>query len=315
MSVTAFAIAAGQNTGDQHDATGAFIPGAHKFAKAYGCPWRSFDNTGSNATVRKRFYDTIDTYCPAGLSLFAYFGHGIGKGLASAHVYTEHLDDLLKVLKPKISYPFFAVLYACSSGKADGFTGKLREKFGGDAVWVYGHTTAGHSFMNPDVSEEATGNSPTWRMLYPVGSELRSPWAEALKYTDLWARFPMMDDGPIAAEVNARRLLGTWEVKGSGPALHYVFDTAYTAWTQDSGRDYDAPPTGTVKATDAKNKASAVDKGTWTITDRVTVTWESGPTEFWALPLRVVGQQGLSAGSTFTAKRLSHTLGHGQLQG
>ena len=44
---------------------------------------------------------------------------------------------------------------------------------------MYGHTSVGHSFMNPDVSEEASGNSPSWRQLYPYGSDLRAAWAEA----------------------------------------------------------------------------------------------------------------------------------------
>src|SRR5581483_6479092 len=276
---------------------------------------RSFDNTGSNATVRKRFLDTIDTHCPAGISLFAYFGHGIPQGLASAHLYGDHLDDLVKVLAPKISYPFIAMLYACSSGAAGGFTGKLREKLGGGAVWVYGHTSVGHSFMNPDVSEEATGSSPSYRMLYPVGADLRAAWAEALKYTDLWLRFPMMGDESIAAEVNARRLLGTWEVTGGGAARRYEFDTKFTAWNQDSGDSLSASPTGTVKAGDPRARAGAADTGTWTITDRVTVTWASGLTETWPLPLRVIGQQVTSGTDTLTAKRLSHALGHGKLQG
>jgi hypothetical protein len=61
MSITAFAIAASQNTGGKNDATGAFIPGAQKFGRAYNCTWRSFDNMGARNVVRKRFLDTIES--------------------------------------------------------------------------------------------------------------------------------------------------------------------------------------------------------------------------------------------------------------
>lgn len=262
MSITAFAIAAGQNTGDKHDATGAFIPGASKFGKAFNCPWRSFDNTGTNTVVRKRFLDTIETQCPGGTNYFAYFGHGYTKGLGSAHLSNDQLDDLVKVLTPKISKPLVVALFACSCGVAQGFSGKLREKLGSE-VWVYGHTSVGHSFLNPDVSEEASCNSPSYRLFYPYGTELRGPWAEAIKYTDLWLRFPLLEDATLNAEVNSRRLLGTWEITGSGATQHYEFDTSYNVWTMDSGRAIDEPPAGTVKAFDPKKPKTAVDQGTW----------------------------------------------------
>ncbi|GEM_PF-1939331 len=319
-SITAFAIAPGHNSGGKNDATGAFLPGAQKFGTAYNCPWRQFDNTGAVKTVRQRFYDTIDTFCPSGLDLFAYFGHGIPQGLASAHIYEadgygHHLDDLLAVLQPKISKPFVAVLYACSAGSAQGFTGKLRAKLGGD-VWVYGHTTAGHSFLNPDVSEEASDNSPTWRMLYPSGSELRAAWADALRYTDLWLRFPMLDDDDIYAEVNARRLLGTWEVNKSGAISHYVFDELYTTWIVDSGQDINDPPSGIVQAVDPKKRSSVLDHGAWAIGDELYINWNSGSAETWPLPLRLVGQQGTAGTVPLSAKRLRHSEGHGsKLQG
>jgi hypothetical protein len=314
MAITAFAIAAGQNTGGKNDATGAFLPAAQKFGAAYNCPWRQFDNSGPGVAVRKRFFDTIETNCPGGTNLFAYFGHGIASGLPSANVYGDDIDDLLKVLVPKIVKPFVAVLYACSAGMAQGFSGKLRSKLGPD-VWVYGHTSVGHTFTNPDVSEEASGNSPTFRQLYGSGSALRGPWAEALKYTDLWLRFPLMEDANIDAEVNARRLLGKWEVTASGSIRQCQFDSAYEAWTLQSDRDIDAPPKGTVKAIDPKKPSNVVDQGTWEITDQLSVSWGSGSTEIWQLPLRVVGQQGTAGGGPLSAKRISHPEGYGKIQG
>jgi hypothetical protein len=314
MSIIAFAIAAGQNTGGRNDATGAFLPAAQKFGSAYNCPWRQFDNVGAASVVRKRFFDTIKTHCPGGTNLFAYFGHGIPGGLPSASVYGDNLDELLKVLLPKIAKPFVAVLYACSSGSPQGFTGKLRSKLGSD-VWVYGHTSVGHTFSNPDVSEEASSNSPSFRQLYASGDELRGPWAEALKYSDLWLRFPLMEDTSIAAAVNARRLLGKWEVSSSGAIRHYSFDMAYETWSLKSVRDLDASPEGTVKALDRKSPSKTLDEGTWTITDKLSVDWGSGTSEIWSLPVRLVGQQGTFGGGQITARRLSHPSTFGKLQG
>ncbi|HEY1376247.1 MAG TPA: hypothetical protein VGF55_05610 [Gemmataceae bacterium] len=316
MSVTAFAIAPQTNADGKNDATGAFHPGAHKFAKAYGCSWRQFKNSGSNAADKKSFYDTIDSFCPGGTSLFAYFGHGLHwstyKGLASPHVYIEQLDEFLEVLRPKISFPFVFANYSCSCGSAQGFNGALREKLGGD-TWVYGHTSVGHTFMNPDVSEESS--TGPWRMLYPLGAELRAAWAEALKYTDLWLRFPLMTDDTIAAELNARRLLGKWEVTG-GETWHYVFDdTDGTAWTVDSDREINADPVGTVKAFDPKNARTPVDAGTWVITDKVSIAWDSGEKETMPITLRVAGQSVMNNGTIRTARRLSHPFSHGKLQG
>jgi hypothetical protein len=311
---SAFAIAPLQNTGTDNDATGAFHVGAHAFARTYNCPWRTYDNSQSYAKTKQTFYDTIDRFCPPGLELFAYFGHGIKNGLPSPHVGENDLDDLVAVLRPKIAKPFVAVLYACSSGMAGGLTGKLREKLGGD-VWVYGHTSVGHSFMNPDVSEEADNNSPSFRTFYPYGTDLRAAWAEALKYTDLWARFPLLTDDLTAAHVNSRRLLGSWEVTGNGSPAVYDFDTSGAGWTDSSERGFYDPPTGTVKELDPKNRRNVLDEGAWEINDAVTVTWESGATESWPLPLRAVGQTINAAGSLLTAKRLAHTLGHGRLQG
>jgi hypothetical protein len=314
MAITAFAIAAGKNTGDKCDATGAFIPAAQKFGGAYNCPWKQFDNTGTNAERRKRFLDTIDKVCPGGTNLFAYFGHGIKGGLPSAGVYGDDIDALLEVLLPKISTPFVAVLYACSSGMAGGFSGKLRAKLGPN-VWVYGHSTVGHTFMNPNVTEEATGSSPTFREMYSYGSELFGPWSEALKYTDLWLRYPMLEDDDIDAELNARRLLGTWEVGVAGAVRRCLFDCPVQAWSLQSGDDIDETPEGTVKAVDPKKPSSVLDQGTWEVTDEVSVSWDSGATETWPLPLRVVGQLGKASGGPLTAKRIKHPDTHGTLQG
>ena len=175
MSINAFAIAAGQNTGGKHDATGAFLPAAQKFGVAYNCPWRQFDNSGPGPAVRKRFFDTIYANCPGGTNLFAYFGHGIAGGLPSANVYGSDIDDLLNILGPKIAKPFVAVLYACSAGTAQDVSGSIRR---------------------------------------------------------------------------------------------CQFDSPFSTWTLQSGRDIDAPPEGQVKAVDPKKPSNVLDQGTWNIRRR-----------------------------------------------
>ncbi len=316
LMIRAFAISAGQNHPNtqkyKSDATGAFIPGAQKFATAYGCSWKTFNNIGTTDEVRRRFLKTIDDSCPGGTNLFAYFGHGTKDGLVSAECFTSQVETLLGVLKPKLSTPCAIVLYACSAGIAGGFTGSLREKFG-EAVYVYGHTTAKHAFKNPDVSVECTSASPTFRLLYAPGSDLRNEWAEALEWSDLWLRFPLMSDEEIAGELYARRLMGTWEVLFGGGALwNYQFTWAPASWKIDVGRPYMPTPAGTVIAT---KQGKVGDKGSWYITTALVMKWESGKSETWPLPLHIIGQQGESEGYPLKARRLSRPKKLGILQG
>ncbi len=325
--IRAFAIAAGQNSGGDHphDATGAFIPGAQHFGKAYACHWWTFDNLGANNVVRKRFFDAIDQHCPGGTNLFAYFGHGIPKGMASAHCYEEHLDQFLEVLRPKISFPFAAVLYACSAGKENSYTGKLREKLGGD-VRVFGHTTAGHAFMNPDVSKEDSGSSPSYSKIHPYGTDLRAAWAEGLKYSDLWLRFPLLSDDQISAELYARRLMGKWEVRTDEDGVYtYQFDWAHGDWSLTPGTDprpsLDALPSGKLVATDSKNPKGSSYDATWYFTSTsLQINWTTGTIETWPLPLKAVAQMGTAqrqSGDTYLtkAKRISRPQKLGHLQG
>ncbi len=60
--------------------------------------------------------------------------------------------------------------------------------------------------------------SPTFTELFK--GDLRAAWAESLRYTDMWLRFPIMWNMYIERELNAIRLLGKWSVPGSKT---YVF--------------------------------------------------------------------------------------------
>lgn len=309
--IRAFAIAPLKNTGGRNDAVGAFHPGAQAFSSAYNCVSRSFDNYGDGKGVLRRFLDQIDHHCPGGVNYFAYFGHGIPAGLASAHCYGAHLDELIEVLRPKINKPLVIILYACSCGVANAYTNKLRQALGGQ-VWVYGHTTVGHSYMNPQVSEESSENSPTYRLMYPVGHDLRGPWADALKYTDLWLRFPLMEDYQIDRELCGRRLMGKWEISGLGALRHYQFDWKPTSWKEGA---FARVPNGKVTLLDPAKPSSPRSVGTWRIKKTLKVSWDSGSEETWRLPLKVVGQQADADGSRLTARRVGRPANLGKLQG
>ena len=187
MGYNVFGVTPATNSDDRKDATGAFIPGAQRLARAYGGSFKSFDNVG--ADTKKNFLQTIKDG-PGSLDMFAYFGHGWTTQLGSAKIYTKKdIDDLAEVLQGKLNQDATVVLYACWAGSSGGFSTKLQEKIG-CGVWVYGHTSKGHSFANPDVSEVQQSRSPKFTELFK--GDLRAAWAESLLYTDMWLRFPIM---------------------------------------------------------------------------------------------------------------------------
>jgi hypothetical protein len=124
-----------------------------------------------------------------------------------------------------------------------------------------------------------------------------------------------MEDDDIDAELNARRLAGKWEVTSSSGGRQYDFEWNPGQWSITSDQDIGAAPAGKVKSVDPKKPSSALAEGTWKVTDKLYVNWNSGRTEQWDLPLRVVGQRGTAGAEQFTAKRLSRPAHLGTLQG
>ena len=291
MGYNVFAVTPATNSDDRKDATGAFIPGAQRLARAYGGSFKSFDNVG--ADTKKNFLQTIKDG-PGSLDMFAYFGHGWTTQLGSAKIYTEKdIDDLAEVLQGKLNQDATVVLYACWAGSSGGFSTKLQEKIG-CGVWVYGHTSKGHSFANPDVSEVQQSRSPKFTELFK--GDLRAAWAESLLYTDMWLRFPIMWNMYIERELNAIRLLGKWSVPGSKT---YVFEWAKANGTYDSLESLNKDPEGTVKDEAGRRQ------GTWTIGESVEISWDSGDSETWSMPLQPIAQP--IVGVSGFAKRLVHT--------
>lgn len=301
MAFQVFAVTLATNSDNKGDATGAFIPGAQRIANAYGGSFRTFNNIGSDVEVKRNFLRTIEDG-PGSLDLFAYFGHGWNTQLASAKIYTKSdRQDLANVLKVKLKENAIVVLYACLAGVEDGFSTQLQADLG-QKIWVYGHTTVGHAYTNPDVSEVQQVRCPRFRKLF-AGSDLMGAWQVALSYTDMWLRFPIMWDEFIIRELNAIRLLGTWIVSGN---RKYVFE-----WSKPDGRyaslsDLNVNPAGTIREENTPRS------GKWTIDDVVRISWNTGETESWALPVNPKSQPIL--GGTSSAKRLTHTK-PGKLQG
>jgi hypothetical protein len=305
MGYNVHAVAAGTDT-KQSDARGAFIPGAQKFANALGGSYRTFDNSKN---ARRNFLDKVNEG-QNGLDVFAYFGHGWKTQLGSADIFTdEHLTEFADVLRPKMKPNAAVVLYACWSGIENGFTKLLQEKLG-SGIWVYGHTTAGHSFMNPDVSEMQPSYSPNYSLYYPIGHDLRAAWADALKYSDMWIRFPIMWQDFITLELYAVRLLGQWRVGQGNSSPVYEFKWERNNRSFESLSDINAYPAGTVKTLGASTRM-----GLWTIQDQgVVVNWNDGATELWPLPLRSQGTQVNIGNQVISATRIKRNL-PGKLQG
>lgn len=292
MGFNVFAVTPASNSDGRGDATGAFIPGATRFARAYGGSFRTFNNLGDNP--KRNFLRAIQEG-PGSLDVFAYFGHGWRTQLGSAHIYTDRdMDEFADALRDKLKADSIVVLYACWAGVAGGFSTMLQQKIG-RGVWVYAHTSAGHSFANPDVSEVQQSRDPRYRLLYR--NELRVAWNEALHYTDMWLRFPVMSDEYVERELNAIRLLGRWRVPESKT---YMFQWSRTTGTYDGLASLNRNPDGTVR------DVTGGRRGTWTIRDDLELTWNTGESETWSMPLNPTSQsiEGLSG----SARRMVHTL-------
>lgn len=170
-------FAAAHNTPNKKDATGAFLPGAQKLCKALGVGQdgvvHRIDNTLPFIHRGRKVCDVLRS--KPGRSIVAFFCHGWSTGLQlgfrSSRAWRTKHDEvnwnrLVRYLAevPSVSIP----LYACSTGDGpdgeetpdapgagdDSFGDLLRDalcRAGATRCRVVSHTTAGHSFHNPDV--------------------------------------------------------------------------------------------------------------------------------------------------------------------
>jgi len=277
-----YAIATGDNdTSGKYpgDCTGAFIPGARRIASAYGGGYATFHNAQSHEGARDDLIKAVNDM-PGGLDMFAYFGHGVKTQLGNM-IWEADRQLFADAIRAKLSDGASVMLYSCLAGQPGGVTEALRDLIG-KRVWVYGHTTAKHSFLNPDISEAHNGAGARFRMIYDIiGSDLSAAWADALQFTDMWLRFPLMHYDDIKKELNAIRLVGTWSVPGQSD---YIF-----TWPIKNG-SYTTEDSLCVNPNGVVQDAVTRETGTWEIDDELIVTWSAVDKERWSMPVNPNGQ-------------------------
>jgi hypothetical protein len=207
----ALLIHAGHNT-TKPDATGAFIPEAKNYAKwltAQG--WTveryPFDNRAQKLQRRREVEGLLREGDP--VQHFAFFGHGLAKGLQSGHDLAT-VSTLAEALAVACNWGRLVVtLYACDAadgkgpGGDGGFADALRDALSerGITGHVDAHVTTGHTTRNPHLRRfymdgAAVGTGGDW--LVAPGSPKWRRWVTALK-GDMRFRFPWL----TAAEIDA----------------------------------------------------------------------------------------------------------------
>lgn len=199
----AFIFAPRHDTPGKHDATGAFHIGARDFRRVHQTAEPLiFDNHATPEDRREEIFAALRA-APGGLTAIAYFGHGLPDGLSSAGIRTRHIDEFAGIIRSKASPACRVMFYACSAGAFGGFAEKLAGKLcgyqstTGPKIEVYSHTNSGHSFYNPNVT-----CFPESMYVVPPYTRLFGRWRHALRNSDLWARFPFMEDEAIQAEID-----------------------------------------------------------------------------------------------------------------
>ncbi len=219
------------NSKGKHDATGAFIPEARRFALTHG---QSFERligvrcVGVKKSVRRE--RTLEAIHAAGsrerLDAIAFFGHGWPQGIQFG-ITRKDISALCDVLEHTCNFDVKIVLYACLAAENDkrdkdhanvgpgtdgGFADLLRDELArkGFQGWVDAHKTAGHTTWNPYVvrfrcdavhSELYGAVGGSW--LVEPGSESWGSWVRALKNEALGLRyrFPFMRELEIKTEL------------------------------------------------------------------------------------------------------------------
>jgi len=221
-----------KNSRGKHDATGAFIPEAKKFAKLHAVPKENVIGMKLVGVPKwKRKERTLNIIHNAGtyrdLDAIACFGHGWPNGIQFGLTRPD-ISTLCALLKRKAAKDLKIVLYACLAAENDvrdskrvelgpatdgGFADELRDQMVRECIkygWVDGHKTAGHTSWNPYLvrfrcdavmSELCGAVGGAW--LVQPGSEYWSKWISKLKVNaaGMRYRFPFMSELQIKAEL------------------------------------------------------------------------------------------------------------------
>jgi hypothetical protein len=193
----------------RHDATGAFLPGARRFAAKYGLPAPVLldETTHHRKDARASFLTGLQR--SSGLEVIAYFGHGVepsahqrAEGLASAGIWGSDLPRFASLIRQAAAPACRVIFYACSVGTPGGFAEKLARMLP-NTIKVYGHSIAGHACTNPFVTRYPYMPEDTQPFVVPVHSPLWSRWHHAMKaeHSDFWLRMPFMTRAQVEASV------------------------------------------------------------------------------------------------------------------
>lgn len=167
------------------------------------------DDAADGGTLRdtqNNFMDAMEELSATcrDLDFFAYSGHGIARGLASAGVttkskcYPDFVEHLRKMLKPRGT----VIFYACSCGAAGGIAQQLSSLLPGITTW--GHSIPGHGMTNPYKARCQYGERAA--VADTFSREEFRKFREKLKEgsSDLWRRVPWMTFDEIRSEVSGK---------------------------------------------------------------------------------------------------------------
>jgi hypothetical protein len=213
-------IAPRYNTGDKHDATGAFQPEAMKFSLVHGetRSIRLFDNS---KTMPARFAEVmgwLSNCAPRSVDALAVFCHGFKTGLQVGAT-LANADKLAAELQRVCSPAPRIIMYACDAardvdndriddldpgpGGEGGFADRLRDELvkRGVMATIYAHPTTAHATMNPCVRRFDPDDLAGGRWIVVPHSAKWRTWKLALRDTTLRFRYPFMSQAEIESEL------------------------------------------------------------------------------------------------------------------
>jgi hypothetical protein len=222
----------------QHDSSYVFTPAAFELKRRYpGTELQAFANTdedgdlkhGSVKQTRTNFLNALHNLPGAHqYDFFAYCGHGVEEGLASAHLgrgadhgrmYETFMAELRRLLKPNPTIIF----YACSTGKPNGFADHVCNDLRDLNPTVWGHLSAGHGATNFEKVRirPGPGGSLERRTMQELLGQNYTAWkchikdphnTGALPESPIWCRYMFMTEKEISDEVvKGEKMLGHHE--------------------------------------------------------------------------------------------------------
>lgn len=210
------------NSPGKSDATGAFQPEAHKFARMHGkgVSIHLFNPRDPMYERREHVLETIGRLRPGSLDALVMLCHGWRDGIQAGFRIPD-IAKLVAAVKPKAAVDLKVILYACDTGRDGdddrdddrdsgpggdgGFADVLRDGLfhAGITATVYAHTTAGHCTQNPYLRLFPPDSVMGGIWVVDPSSDLWPAWRRAMRHTDLPLRVPFMPMADIHEELRA----------------------------------------------------------------------------------------------------------------